>query len=470
MLTGVISEQSLEALRSRLASVPDIFDAIEIRFDAVRDIEKLPFAAFHQLIIPKPAIFTLRPKDQGGAFAGDETTRLELLEKLASLCPACIDVEYTTSKEWVERIKKASPTSQIILSYHDFERTPSDLEAIRDSMLQTAPQAICKIATMANSTLDALRMLVFCKESRSPLIGICMGEHGSTTRILAPVVHTGFSYCPVTNASAPGQIAAETLSEVYNFKQLNPATAIYGLLGDPVDKSIGHQYHNERNRALGVNAVYVKWQIHPGDMAKALPLFKKLAVKGLSVTMPLKEEAFREADHLDDEAAQIGAVNTLVAGPDGFTGYNTDARGAVSALTSHTAGTLQGSKVAVLGAGGSAKAIIHELKKQGATVLLFNRSPEKAEALGVPGKGLEALATLAQEACQYVVNTLPITASVPLTPQSFVPGSVAMDITYMGHSSFLDTARHAGCICIDGLAMYSRQADLQRKLWGQKII
>ena len=459
MLIGVIQETGIEALVHTLARVPEHFDMIELRLDA---LETVDITALRSIALPKPAIFTLRPKDQGGAFGGPEALRLELLEQLAALCPACIDVEYTTSPEWVERIRQASPASQLILSYHNFSHTPADLEAIRQNMLHTAPGAVCKIATMANSTLDALRMLVFCKQSPAPVIGICMGEKGSSTRILAPVVHTGFAYCPVTTASAPGQIEAATLCDLYNFKQLGPTSALYGLIGDPVDKSIGHLHHNARNKQYGDKAVYVKWQLVPEELPAAMPLFRALDVRGLSVTMPLKEPVLPLMDTVDTEAAAIGAVNTLVFKNGLVSGYNTDAAGAIRALP----GTLKGKKVAVLGAGGAAKAIVHELRKEQAQVLVLNRSPEKAVALGVPVLPLARLASLALEACDYTINTLPISAELPLTDNSFTQGSVAMDITYMGHSIFLSAAKKAGCECIEGTAMYQCQADMQRTLWG----
>ena len=459
MLVGVIQEKTIGAVAQRLAALPPVFDMVELRLDALEAFRVQDVAS---LVLPCPALFTLRPKGQGGAFAGSEAERLEGLLALAGLAPAYIDVEYDTPPEWIARIATASPGTQLVLSCHDFTRTPEDLAALLAPMRAAAPGAWYKIATMGHSTLDALRMLVFCKECPDPLIGIVMGEDGATTRVLAPVVGPGFSYCPVTEASAPGQIDATTLAEVYNFKALNKQTKIYGLLGDPVSKSVGHLFHNRLNRETGENAVYVKWRLEPEELPEAVALLRRLGVAGLSVTMPLKEHMMPLVESHDGAVHAIGALNTVVAEGDLWHGHNTDGPGALQAL--HI--PLAGKRVAVLGAGGAAKAVIFAASQAGAELLVLNRSVAKAAALGVQALPLEALETLAERQCHVVINALPVQVALPLSPRSFMPGSVAMDITYMGGSVFLEAASLAGCKCLEGTGMFQQQALLQRRIWG----
>jgi 3-dehydroquinate dehydratase/shikimate dehydrogenase len=159
-----------------------------------------------------------------------------------------------------------------------------------------------------------------------------MGEDGTSTRILAPLVHSGFCYCPVDESSAPGQLGAETLRKVYNFARLDEDTAVYGLLGDPVGRSAGHIYHNGRNALHSCNAVYVKWRIPREESGQAVALLHRLGVRGLSVTMPLKEAVMPFLASIDEAGQAIGAVNTLKACAGGYSATNTDGAGALNAL------------------------------------------------------------------------------------------------------------------------------------------
>ena len=178
-----------------------------------------------------------------------------------------------------------------------------------------------------------------------------MGPYGETTRILAPIVNTGFTYCPVAVATAPGQLDAKMLREVYNYPILNRHTAIYGLIGNPVAHSIGHVFHNQNFLQHDVNAVYVKWCLSPEELDQAIPLLQALDVKGLSVTTPLKEAVVPYASLKDKVVTLLGASNTLVCSGDIWHAYATDGDGTVAALGT----SLHDKTVVILGAGGAAR-------------------------------------------------------------------------------------------------------------------
>ena len=147
---------------------PNQADGIEFRLDlfSPNDIEKLEC-----LDTDQPLLFTFR-KEQ-----------LPLIDWLLSLKPALVDLEWDSAEVLLQKITEKYPTAKIILSYHNHDTTPENLEAILTKMQSPYAYAY-KLATMAHSTLDALRTLHFVKtHPKIRLSGICMGKHGQPTRI-----------------------------------------------------------------------------------------------------------------------------------------------------------------------------------------------------------------------------------------------------------------------------------------------
>ena len=317
--------------------------------------------------------------------------------------------------------------SKLILSYHNFEKTPDNLEEILQTMLKVSSAKFYKIATMARSSLDALRMLRFVKE-HSDVIGLCMGTLGQLTRILAPVVGSQIMYASHTN-SILGQLSLEALLEIYHFRSLARKTRIYALIGDPVSQSLGHLYHNMEMQGVGV---YCKIPIKSSELSSFFQHIRDLPFGGLSVTMPHKEAVIPFLDEIDNEAKEIGAVNTIGFKKGKLVGTNTDAKAAFQLL-----GNVRGKTVLVLGAGGAGRAIIYAAKKRGADIFVWNRTREKAEKLakefgckwGIPKK------------YDILVNT---------TAMPYLPSDI--DLSLKTES---------------GLKFYLMQAKFQRAFWQQ---
>ena len=477
MITGVLLEHSLRGLAHALASVDtSLYQMLELRLDACRDFSLDTFDQFAALPLPLPCIFTLRRKEEGGFFAQGEGERLRLLSRLARLKPAWLDIEAAVPAEQVLAIRKESPETRILLSSHDFAAMPPDIDGwyqrSRKTVTSTAaffpaeygdPEAgvVYKLAGTARSTLDALRMLEFCKGRGNRVLGIAMGEEGECTRILAPAAHCGLCYCPVAALSAPGQLTAETLRSLYNAERLDKDTRLYGLLGDPVAQSTGHVFHNAMNRDTGENAVYVKLRLAPADLPAALPLLHKTGFAGLSVTMPHKQTILPLLAGCSPAVERIGAANTLIWQPGGYYGENTDGPGAVEALGAPLAGTTVG----ILGAGGSARSIIHAVAQEARKVLVFNRSTSRTLPADAPVFSLDDLPDRAGE-CDILINTLPFTANLSFRNIPFHSGMLVMDISYGSESAFLAQAKACGCEGVDGLPMFRAQARLQRRLWS----
>src|SRR5262249_32850217 len=154
------------------------------------------------------------------------------------------------------------------------------------------------------NSIDAFRLLHFIKKGDKKLIGIGMGKEGQVTRILGPIVGSPITYASLeeTLMTAPGQFTARELAERYHYRSLNQTTALYGLIGDPIDRSISDITHNKLMHQYGWNAIYVKIRVKPEELPHFLPLAKTLGFRGLSVTMPLKEAVVPFSEHIDPSA------------------------------------------------------------------------------------------------------------------------------------------------------------------------
>ncbi len=329
-------------------------------------------------------------------------------------------------------------------TYHNFEETPQDLEAI---LQQMPPADFYKIATMANKTTDALRMLAFVKE-RQNVAGMCMGELGQITRILGPVVGCPFTFAALGQKAAPGQLQAEELVTTYRFSSLSPKTKIYGLIGNPIAQSPSHKTHNAYFSKHGIDAVYVRMLLEEEELPLFFDLAKELKIQGLSVTIPFKEKLFDFIDVLEADAEEIGAVNTLTF-EDRLYGSNTDGKGALDAIEDKI--LVQGKHCVLLGAGGSAKAIAFEAKKRGAIVTLLSRRFGNLD--DIPNYDV-------------LVNTTPVAA--PIDINKLQPRKVVMDINVAHKQTpLMLRAKNLGCQLVFGYEMFEKQALGQFLRWDQ---
>jgi shikimate dehydrogenase len=245
---------------------------------------------------------------------------------------------------------------------------------------------------------------------------------------------------------------------------------LYGVIGHPVGHSLSPAMMNAAFASLGLAAQYLALDLD--DLPRDLPALADMGARGLSVTIPHKETAVQLAAQLDDTARVIGAVNTLkrLGDADGWEGINTDWLGAVRALEQVT--SLAGKRALVIGAGGSARAVVYGLQRQGAAVTVTNRSPERGETLAA---ALQCDFAPLAEASRGAFDVLVQCTSVGLAggpsgeilPTSvFHPGMVVMDLVYRPRwTSFLLAARDAGCSTVSGLDMLLFQGVAQFEWW-----
>jgi len=468
MLIAVINAKEYNPARQQINLAIPQSDGIELRLDYWNKLD-IHLIAELRREFKIPMIFTLRKKSQGGYYAHSEKQRLDDLLSLCQLQPEYMDLEYDTPDDFLQIIQKDFPNIKLISSYHDFDKTPDNLEKILIS-IQHPAFSIYKIAVKANSVIDGLKLLKFSYtySKRYLLTAISMGEYGSYTRILSPIVGSQINYASLsdTETTAPGQISLESLNKIYHIRQLNTDTKIYALLGDPVDKSAGHILHNQAIQILNKNAVYIKLQIKSNELKQAIQYCHDLPFSGFSITMPLKEVIIDLLDKIDSTAHKIKAINSIVKDHSQFIGFNTDGL-AINSILDKT--QLSNKIVVILGAGGAARAIAYEAIQHGGKIIILNRSLDKAKKLS-QDLGCEAYSfdnRLSIQSLKYdiMINTLPFNI-LPPDYLPFISNTIAMDIVYHPiHTPFLGIAQKSNCICIPGYEMFIRQALLQIQRW-----
>lgn len=441
MLVGCVTDPN------EIDEISFLVDLIELRLDHF-EMQKRP---------KYPCIFTWRRKDQGGARDIEESQRLISIEKYLELGPDYCDIETDTDPHFIQKMAQKFPKVKLIGSYHNFEETPKDLNAL----LKKNPHfSIYKFALKANSTADMLRLMLWARNQEVPVSVMSLGEFGKPSRVLAPIMGSVLNYAGLKEDLSLHRYSLETLLTVFHYRKLNKMTQIYALIGDPVEKSPGHIFHNLH---FNKNAVYVKMIVRPDEVAEVFSLMKQLPFGGLSVTIPLKEKVQVIMDTIKMTAQSIGAINTVTFENGQTIGSNTDGNGALNALEKHI--FVKNKRLAVLGAGGTARAIVYEAMRRGAKVSIFNRTKKKAEKLAqefsCEGFGLDALHHFSYD---ILINTIPPTSKeIP----EIKPNTVVMDVVIVPKKTpLLEKAEKRGCRCVYGEEMFVEQALLQQKEWS----
>jgi shikimate dehydrogenase len=250
--------------------------------------------------------------------------------------------------------------------------------------------------------------------------------------------------------------------------EINGATELYGIMGNPVAHSLSPAMHNGAFAALGLNKAYLPFAVQ--DVAQAMSGLRGLGIRGVSVTIPHKQAVIPYLDTIDPVAENIGAVNTLVINNTAIHGTNTDWLGANRALEEII--SLKGAAVLLLGAGGSARAIGFGLLEAGASITIASRTQEKgmelAKLLGCPWL---PLAEAGSARAEILVNATSVGMAPqhdfsPIAGKALTNFKVVMDIVYSPLTTrLLREAAQAGCRTVDGLAMLLYQGAAQFELW-----
>ncbi|MCA9512750.1 MAG: shikimate dehydrogenase [Myxococcota bacterium] len=250
---------------------------------------------------------------------------------------------------------------------------------------------------------------------------------------------------------------------------ISAATSVCAIVLHPAGHTRSPAMHNTAFAAMGIDAVYVAFDVPPAALDGAIAGARALGIRQLAVSLPHKEAVLPLLDDVDETARAIGAVNTVTRVDGRLVGSNTDWLGAVRALERAT--SLAGAEAVVLGAGGTARAATFGLLERGARVTVLNRTPAKAEALARDLGAHDAgpLASLAGREFGVLVNTTSVglgSDASPVPAGAHRRGSVVMDAVYQpARTRLLADAEAAGAIAVGGKWMLVLQAAEQIRLW-----
>jgi 3-dehydroquinate dehydratase/shikimate dehydrogenase len=453
LVETVTGRTMAELIRARDAATRA--DMVELRLDGVEDVNVRGALSGRRL----PVIATCRAAWEGGQFDGSEERRKAILIEALDAGAEFVDVEWRAGFNDVV----ARDPARVVVSSHDFGGIPTDLAARAVAMRQTGA-AIVKIAIAAARLSDSLVLRSIADAGDA--VVIAMGDAGLPSRLLAARFGSRWTYAG--NAVAPGQIPAARMLDEFRFHAVTKASTIFGVVGNNVMHSMSPVMHNAAFADAAINAVYVP--LRATDFGDFVAFADAMGVAGTSVTIPFKLDALDAAAQADPLTRAVGAANTLRKSAGAWEATNTDVDGFLEPLESIYPGSLTGARAAVLGAGGSARAVAVALRSRGARVTIHARRREQAMDVAAACRVDAAGWPPAGGSWDLLVNCTPLGGATareasPLPGGPF-DGKLVYDLTYGDTDApLLREARAAGCRTLDGLPMLVAQAERQFEWW-----
>ena len=489
-LTGRTLAEDLAQYRSQKLFT----DMVELRVDLldrgeIAAVKDFPARLAKEAGRPVPMILTCRRKCDGGVWSASEKSRATLIRKLvkeltrplststSSLhLPLYLDLE--SDFHLCDDVKGV----RIVRSTHCFDEKSAKtfLKKLSAVPSRRCEKEVLKLAIKSDLPLGVKLIERFRDDPREHVV-MAMGHEGFFTRALARYSHSKWVYTSVGGLSELGHVTPEELVRDFRIRDLaatGPGNELFGVTGWPLKKTRSPELHNAAFVNEGAAALMVS--IPCPDIRQSLKAMKDLGMLGLAVTIPHKETVMPLLDRIDASAKAVGAVNTVLRHGDKFCGYNTDVAGFTRALVEFVTGNpdsvgialrairfqsvgialrairgtagvraLPDMKVALLGAGGAAKACKYALKKLGCKVTVFHRKPLTA--------GFD-----------LIVNATPVD---PIPEYVFRGDELVYDLRYVPETTeLMARAAKAGCRVCNGFSMLRYQAEEQRKIWCGDVV
>jgi 3-dehydroquinate dehydratase / shikimate dehydrogenase len=419
-------------------------------------------------------IATCRRAANGGKFRGSIASQFDILGKAAAAGCQIVDVELQTAAQSKPgQLQKLRSRVGLILSFHDFRATKK-LDESLEKML-AYPADFYKVVSTATTLSDNVTMIKFLSREgdRHSMVSMCMGEQGIISRVLGVRAGSVFTFASAGagQETAPGQVSAQELRSVYRIEQVDVATRVYGVVGDPVAHSLSPAIMNAAFRRENVNAVYLA--LHAKTLKDLLTCIQGIPIHGISVTMPYKEAILAHLDNSDSHTTKIGACNTVVRAQDGkLYGFNTDTAGVVRPLERRL-NTIEGARILVIGAGGAARSAVFGLKERGAEVYIMNRSAARGKKLAHQAHArIMKRGELKKMAFDVIINATPVgmgnSRETPLQEKE-INARYVFDMIYdPAETRLLKLAKERGAQIIPGIEMFVHQAARQFEIWTGK--
>ena len=439
---------------------------------------------------PTATVVTVRRQQDGGLWRDTEEKRLSVLRAAIAEGPEFVDLEVDIA--W--QIPPFGNTRRII-SYHNTETMPENLEGLHREMMSKKPFFL-KIAVSPKTIEEMCLFLAFVQKKNIEtkkllgdkgfrVVGICMGELGKAARILSKRFSMPYTYATFSEDRmiAPGMLVYKDLLDLYHYDQIDPTTAVYTIIGNPVGHSLSPLVHNRSFTEQKINAVYVPFPLEDfnvGELMHRAPVF---GIQGASVTIPHKVAVIKYLTKMDPAVEKIGACNTVVFRQSERIGYNTDYMAAMSGIEQALGGqpadevsVLEGKTALVLGAGGAGRALAYGLARRGARVTVTDSDADRSVELARHIGGEYATWDM-RESIQpdILVNCTPIgmypnVNETPYSKSLIRTSMLVFDAVYNPeHTLLVKAAQEKGCKVVTGVEMFVGQACLQFKLFtGQK--
>ena len=371
--------------------------------------------ALREALPGNPVLFTFRTAGQGGQAALSARELEDLYRAVIAVHGAdLVDIESWLGDDAVRGLCAEAHEAGMaaIVSFHDFEGTPPQLDMQR--MLARFDELgadVAKVAVMARSAADVVALLAAteraCRDEAScPLLTIAMGPIGTISRLAGETFGSALTFCSLDRASAPGQmdvrLARDLMAQLHELSfparqtgnaaiktgadggtgatgaagAIDGRTHLVTLLGKPTHHSLSPAMHNLSFGLLGINAVYLCFDVEPQELGAVMGALRAMdAWDGANVTMPCKQAIMAHLDELDETAELVGAVNVVKKLSDGrLAGYNTDGVGFMESLA-RSGFSPKGARMALLGPGGAGSAILAQAALDGvAHIDVFARS------------------------------------------------------------------------------------------------
>lgn len=466
----VLTGPTLDDCRRQLEEQRTHLDLAEVRADLLERSEWPSLNKFSREA-GLPLILTLRQPRDGGRWSGPEGERHAFFQMALEGEWTWFDVEDDHRLPDIEAAQLAKGGS-LVISFHEFSGVPEGwVDRVRAC---AGPGITAKAAVFPQSSQEYLRFVRDVQQlNATPFPGdgkvaLAMGGFGFSSRVLAARLESRWTYTASPGqVAAPGQVDPATLQGLYRFREQTAQTPVYGIVGNPVFHTKSPLIHNPALARLGLPGTYLPFLVD--DLEAFFATADLLGVRGLSCTIPFKEDVLLHLDTLTPAVKATGACNTLWRSPDqGWSGDNTDAPGFMAPLEDKIE-DWSDLRATVVGTGGAARGIVWALRQKGARVVVLGRTPANALALAQEfGAEWAPLGPESRLVVEDHPDLIVQTTSVgmgetegqdPLDWYDFTGRELVYDIIYAPRwTRFLTRAKDAGCRVLFGSDMLVNQA------------